>query len=116
VKSASCSSRRKFVARVREVRTGGRRPAAGVDAAENHAQAVAALNYAAGVLEGSRPASRHVPATGCQRRPTSGDLDEQVAQPDAKRLEFRRETIGVYVGPIQLLGYLLAGPEQKDQC
>jgi hypothetical protein len=88
----------------------------GVDAAENHAQAVAALNYAAGVLEGSRPASRHVPATGCQRRPTSGDLDEQVAQPDAKRLEFRRETIGVYVGPIQLLGYLLAGPEQKDQC
>jgi hypothetical protein len=49
------------------------------------------------------------------RRPTSGDLDEQVAQPDTKRLEFRRQTIGVYVGPLQLLGYLLAGPEQKDQ-
>jgi hypothetical protein len=60
-------------------------------------------------------ASRHVQERGLAHA-DSGDLDEQVAQPDAKRLEFRRETIVVYVGPLQLLGYLVACPEQEDQC
>jgi hypothetical protein len=69
-----------------------------------------------------REATRHRPciaARPSQRllaHATSGDLDEQVAQSGAKRLEVLRETFELCVGLFQFVRCLFAGSDQKDQC